>query len=201
MTSHVMHNLSKVVPPSQVQSILISTENIALLDPAARAATRAVFGAAINLQFRTITGFAAAAFGCSLFVWRRNKVDMHALEAQRVAAKSGRSLPAGTSEHASHDNFQQDADVEAQSCCSLDRRSLYSKGWDAESGQTSWEAEAKQCHADREGGSATYKSQWDIGAQSELWTLSNHPIPQGHLFHPAELSCPRCGYSMLDKIR
>jgi hypothetical protein len=195
MTSHVTHDLTKVIPPSQAESILVSTENIALLDPAARAATRAVFGAAINLQFRTITGFAAAAFGTSLFVWRKNKVDMHALEAQRVAAKSGQPLPAAG---AGDDNISQD--VEAQRCCSMDSRSLCSKGWDTESSQT-WEAEAKQWQAEREGRSAAYQSQWDIGGQSELWTLSNHPIPQGHLFHPAELSCPRCGYSMLDKIR
>jgi hypothetical protein len=199
MTSHVTHDLAKFIPPEAVQSVLISTENIALLDPVARAATRAVFGSAINLQFRTITGFAAAAFGCSLFVWRKNKIDMHALEAQRVAAKSGKAAPGQDSGSGNNSvgngNVDQDLDVEAQRCCSVDSRSLYStnKDWEGHGGQGSQTYEGRSTQP-------AYKSRWDGGDQSEVWGLSTHPIPQSWLFNPTELNCPHCGYSMLDKM-
>jgi hypothetical protein len=199
LLSHVTTALTKAgFPPAKVTLILESTSNIASLDPASQTAARAAFGAAVNLQFRTITGFACASFGASLFVWRKNKIDMHALEAQRVAAKSGLPMPEAATGATGDDNISKD--VEAQRCCSNDNRTPHRGGWDAESCQT-WEGDEKYWEADADGGSAFYKSKWDTGAQSELWSLSSHPIPQGHLFHPEELSCPRCGYSMLDKIR
>ena len=192
MIHHVTAQLASVLPPAAVKAVLLSTENIGLLNPIEIAATREVFGAAINLQFRVIMGFSAAAFGAALFSWRRNRIDMNKLEAARIARQNGVPEPA---DGAGAENTSQD--VEAQRCCSVDGRSQC-KEWDGESCQT-WEGGEKQWEA--EGESEFYKSKWDTGAQSERWTLTNYPIPQGHLFQPAELSCPRCGFSMLDKIR
>jgi hypothetical protein len=197
MIHEVTNTLATVLPPVALKAVLVSTENIALLDPIAMEATRKVFGAAINLQFRVITGFSAAAFGAALFSYKKNKVDMVALEAQRVTRQNGLSVPqdavAAAAAAAAKNNSQ---GVEVQRCCSVDGRSQHD--WDAESGQT-WEGREKQWEAETE--HDFYKSKWDMGGQSELWSLTNHPIPHGNLFQPAELSCPRCGYSMLDKIR
>ena len=195
MIHEVTTSLAAVLPPDSLQAVLISTSNIDLLVPAARDATRQVFGQAINMQFRVITGFSAAAFGAALFSYRRKRVDMNALEAKRIARQNGLPVPEDAAAAAA-DAENTSQDLEAQRCCSVDGRSQH--GWDAESCQT-WEGGEKQWEAETE--HDFYKSKWDTGAQSEIWTLTNHPIPQSHLFHPAELSCPRCGYSLLDKIR
>ena len=55
LISHVTSELTKAgFPPAKVALILESTSNIAKLDPLSQTAARAAFGAAVNLQFRTI---------------------------------------------------------------------------------------------------------------------------------------------------
>lgn len=202
MSHHVSTSLVGVLSPAQLDSVLASTSNIGLLDPVLREATRKVFGQAINMQFRIITGFSSAAFGAALFCFRLKPVDLNAMAARRMAMmKNGGVPPPSDSAGAENTSDSQDAGAQQQQqqhCCSEDCKSQHANGWDAES-QT-WEGDEK--HWEREEQEAAfYQSKWDTGAQSEVWTLTNHPIPQGHLFKPAELSCPRCGYSMLDKIR
>jgi hypothetical protein len=157
MIHHVTNQLASVLPPAALKAVLISTENIALLDPIAMNATREVFGTAINLEFRLITGFSAAAFGATLFSYRRKAVDMKKMEAQRFARENGLPPP---EDAAVTENTSQD--IEAQQCCSADGRSQHH--WDSESCQT-WEGE-KQWEAEAE--AEFYKSKWDTGAQSEI---------------------------------
>ena len=197
MIHEVTNTLSTVLPPAALKAVLISTDNIALLDPIMMEATRKVFGEAINLEFRVITGFAAASFGAVLFSYKKDKVDMVALEAQRVARQNGLPVPDDAAATAAGADGAENSsrDVGAQRCCSVDGRDQ--QNWDAESCQT-WEGKEKAWEAETE--HDFYKSKWDQGSQSELWSLTNHPIPQGNLFAPAELSCPRCGYSLFDQI-
>lgn len=178
LSSHIRSSLPTFLSREQVEGILASTANIARLDPTFEAATRAIYGEAVNLQMRTVTGFAAAAFVVSLFAYRKDRVDMNALEASRIAEKNGES-PGNQFKTAGGDIERQDraTDVETAVRPGLRRRAT---------------SVAISADSRRECRSSGEESQWMPGKPTP-WSLMSHPIPSSDLF--PELACPRCGYS------
>ena len=174
MMQEISTELVAVLPQPMLNAILASAKNIALLEPSPMEATRRVFGAAINLQFRAMTGFSAAAVGAAILSYRKDKVDMVALEARRVAGQCRPAAGAAPAQNRMHE-------------------SQHKHDWDMESCQTWGEKEKTWAEGDND----FYKSKWDPGTQSEQWSLTNHPIPHGHFTHQqSESRCPRCEYSM-----
>jgi hypothetical protein len=117
LLSHLRSQLPSVLTPDQLSAVVTSTANISRLSGPVAELTRQIFGEAVNLEMKTATGFAGAALIASLFVWRKNKVDMHALEDARIALKSGETL-------ASSDDKKKDrSDLEEQGRISVESRS------------------------------------------------------------------------------
>ncbi|RDL37716.1 MFS general substrate transporter [Venustampulla echinocandica] len=182
LSSHVRSSLPTFLNREQVEGILASTAYISRLDPHFEAATRAIYGEAVNLQMRTVTGFAAAAFVVSLFAYRKDRVDMNALEASRVAEKNGESpadLSKTTRGGSTLDIEQQErgAHVERPARPGLRRRAT---------------SVAISADSRIERRSSGEDSQW-MPSNPTPWSLLSHPIPSSDLF--PELACPRCGFS------
>jgi hypothetical protein len=74
-----------VLTPAESAAVQLSTSNILTLDAVKAASTRAAYGVAVNLQIRTVMGFAVAAFVSSLFAWKKEKL-LHLQEAEAAEA-------------------------------------------------------------------------------------------------------------------
>ncbi|KAL9621738.1 MAG: hypothetical protein Q9160_003856 [Pyrenula sp. 1 TL-2023] len=70
----IRENLSSVVPPLQVETLLDRTDTIQLLQGATRKAVREIFGNGYNLQMTILIGFAAAQSLGIVLMWRRKSI-------------------------------------------------------------------------------------------------------------------------------